>query len=444
MTVDQVKYLKEQLNADNGEGKPIANSVFYDLDNGMAFRNNGDFVIFDDANELIHCIAANRNNYVKQESPYCLYSAGYEMLQFTEANLTLDGLKTLLNGMLTNIATEDQKKQIIRWAEALPVNPISTVVSSYHKDPNPLIPQKPLTVVTRPDGVSNGYPVNGSSTSQPIKAMNSTKLVESLGNMEDGTSIHISGSDSIDTAMTVSANNCTISAKDLPVTAAIVVDGEGVTLKGIDISNANLEGEAKTAHMLTINGDNFTMDGCTICDDGETSTRNAVSCKSETLIVKDCVFDGNGMVYNAFEMAYNQSKCKDIIFENCVFKEGAATNNFASFYDFVDNATITFNNCSFSMGENTNAIRLSNINNNHATLNINDCKFETKNVGEYSGLILLQDSSSDKSQDMSLITININNLTNMAGTKKYMVNGTGADRIWYTYGADDEPVVKFA
>ena len=33
MTVDQVKYLKEQLNADNGEGKPIANSVFYDLDN---------------------------------------------------------------------------------------------------------------------------------------------------------------------------------------------------------------------------------------------------------------------------------------------------------------------------------------------------------------------------------------------------------------------------
>lgn len=444
MTVDQVKYLKEQLNADNGEGKPIANSVFYDLDNGMAFRNNGDFVIFDDTNELIHCIAANRNNNVKHESPYCMYSAGYEMLQFTEANLTLSGLKTLLNGMLSGIATDDQKKQIIKWAEALPVNPISTVVSSYHKDPNPMIPQKPLTVVTRPDGVHNGYPVVGEGGSQPIKAMTSSKFVESISKLSEGTSIHISGSDAIDSAVTIAANNCTISGKDLPVTAAIVVDGEGVTLKGMDITNANLEGETNKAHMLTINGDNFTLDGCTISDDGETSTRNAVSCKSEVLLVKDCVFDGNEKVYNTFEMAYNQSKCKDIVFENCVFKEGAATNNFTSFYDFVDGATITFDSCIFSMGENTNAIRLSNINNNHATLNINDCKFETKNVGEYSGLILLQDSSSDKSQDMSLITININNLTNLAGTKKYMENGTGANRIWYTYGADDEPVVKFA
>ena len=135
MTADQVKYLKEQLNKDNGEGKPVANSVFYDFDNNMAFRNGNDFVIFDDANELVHCIAANQNAYVKNQSPFCMYSAGYDQLQFTEANLDLEGLTYILENMLSGLIDDNQKAMIQRWAQDLPVNPISTVLSSYHKEP---------------------------------------------------------------------------------------------------------------------------------------------------------------------------------------------------------------------------------------------------------------------------------------------------------------------
>ena len=115
MTADQVKYLKEQLNKDNGEGKTTATSVFYDFDNGMAFRNNNEFVIFDDTNELIHCIAANRNTRTKDETAYCMYSAAYEQLQFTEANLTLEGLQAILDNMLSSLITEEAKTALIQW-----------------------------------------------------------------------------------------------------------------------------------------------------------------------------------------------------------------------------------------------------------------------------------------------------------------------------------------
>ena len=442
MTADQVKYLKEQLNADNGKGKPIANSVFYDLDNGMAFRNNGDFVIFDDTNELIHCIAANRNNYIKQESPYCMYSASYEMLQFTEANLTLEGLKTLLNGMLTGITTDAQKNQIIKWAEALPVNPISTVVSSYHKEPNPVIPQKPLTVITHPDGVSNGYPVNGEKKETPIKTVSADKAVESIADAKDNSSTYINGSDPITDVLDLKANNYTIAAKGLPITNAVSVSGNGVTMKGFDLTNENLEGEYKEAHILTITGDDFTMENCRIADAG-VKTRTGISSNAEVMTIKNCVFDGDGKIYNMFESAYGSAKCKDILFENCTFKEGASNHNFVSFYEFVDGATITFNKCSFSCGPNTNAIRLSNLKNTRATVNIIDCKYETKALNEYAGVVLLQDSSSDKSQDMSLITINFVNLTDFSG-KQYIKNGKGKECLWYTYNSDDEPVVTIS
>ena len=445
MTAEQVKYLREQLAKDTGEGKAVATSMFYDFDNGMAFRTSNDFIIFDEEHELVHCIAANRNNYVKDETPYCMYTAGFEQLQYTEANLTLDGLKTVVETTFADMLDETQKKQIIDWALSLPVNPISVVVSSYHREANPDVNYKPLTVVSRPDGVHNGYPVTNLPKEPPIKTTNAAKATESISALDEGATLSISGTTPIEEPLTISTDNVTIIGKDLPIDNSTTITGENVTMKGITFSNTKLTSGDKASHILNINGENFTMENCLVTNDSSVTTRNAISATAKCFTVKDCTFDGDLGVYNCIESAYNVAQCEKIRFENCVFKPGAATNNFVSLYDFVDGAEIVFDNCTFNCGPNTNAVRFSNLKNTHANVLFNNCKYGTVADGDYlyAGMLLFQDSSSDKSQDMSLISVKFVNLSTLDG-KLIKENGTGVNRIWYTYNTDTVPNIVFA
>lgn len=149
MTSEQIKFLESKLNKDNGKGRTVALSTFYDFDNNVCFRNNNDFVVFDDVNELIHCIAANRHPNVKDEAPYALISAPYEMLQYTEYNLDKDGLKTALDDVFSGILNDEAKKLILNWADHLPVHPISPNTGmNYFKTTAPEIPQRPINSET--------------------------------------------------------------------------------------------------------------------------------------------------------------------------------------------------------------------------------------------------------------------------------------------------------
>lgn len=146
MTKEQLKFLESKLNKDNGKGRTLALSTQYDLDNNVTFRNNNDFVIFDDDHELIYCIAANRQSNVKDEAPYTVITSPYEFLQYTEHNLDLDGLKEALDDLFAPMLKGDQKKIILNWAENLPVHPKNPNVGmDYYKKKAPHIPQKPIT-----------------------------------------------------------------------------------------------------------------------------------------------------------------------------------------------------------------------------------------------------------------------------------------------------------
>ena len=146
MTKEQLKFLESKLNKDNGKGRTLALSTQYDLDNNVTFRNNNDFVIFDDDHELIYCIAANRQSNVKDEAPYTVITSPYEFLQYTEHNLDLDGLKEALDDLFAPMLKGDQKKIILNWAENLPVHPKNPNVGmDYYKKKAPQISQKPIT-----------------------------------------------------------------------------------------------------------------------------------------------------------------------------------------------------------------------------------------------------------------------------------------------------------
>jgi len=166
MTSNQVTFLKN-LNKDSGrtdkDGRhlPAASSVHYLFHDGITFRNENDFIFFDDDNQLVHCISANADSTIKQGCPFSLFSASYDSLMYTQANLTLDDLKYLLANMFSDKLTEDQSKQIIDWAKRLPVNPISVVIGQYTKayndnpgDYNPITPEW-----TDRGDLDNRYPV---------------------------------------------------------------------------------------------------------------------------------------------------------------------------------------------------------------------------------------------------------------------------------------------
>ena len=454
MTLEQVKYLREQLNKDNGKGKPIANSVFFDLDNGMAFRNNGDFVLFDDEHELLHCIAANRNNFVKHETPYCLYSAGYEMLQFTEANLTIEGLFMILDNMFNSIATDSQIKHIKTWAQNLPVKPMNGVNNTYFMDPAPKIPQRPITPIIRDDGVTNGYPViSENNTSDDISTIPADKAAESITNMEDGESVFISGKTTL-TDQNITANNITITGGDTNSEGTMTVSGNSITLKSISFTN-DPESTNKNENILIIEGEDAIIENCDFIGTSEISV--GIKCVNKNATFIDCTFDGSYGIYNGINLSPAGNAAvplEYVYFKNCKFTKDFSNNNHVNMYDFADNAQVIFEDCYFEAGIDTNPIRFGNEGNGkNVTVIIKNCKYgKTELHGEYDGLILFQDHTkkADKEangtyQDFSTWTVNIINLTRLNG-EKVTENGSGIDRIYYCYGVDEgkEPVVNFS
>lgn len=454
MTVDQIKYLREQLNKDNGEGKPVANSVFYDLDNGMAFRNNHDFVLFDDDKELIHCIAANHHNGVKHESPFILMTSSYDMLQHVEASLTLEGLEAILTGMLADIAKDSQKTMIMNWAHELPISVPDGVVSTYYKEPNPAVPQKPLTVVSRPDGVHNGYPVVGNKKSEIIKTAPAAKAAESIEKMEDGANLFISGEAAL-VNQNITANDITITGTATNSEGTMTVSGNNVTLKGISFTHD--ENVEKNENILKLNGENAVVEGCKFVGTAECSV--GINGVSDSVTFEDCYFDGAYGIYNGINLASGSKNgtskaLKFVKFVNCEFTKDFSNNNCVNMYGMADDAQVIFDNCVFEAAIDTNPIRFGNeTNGKNVVITIKNCKYgKSEEHGEYDGLILFQDHTkkavkeeTGECQDFSTWTVNIINLTRLNG-EKVTENGTGINRIYYCYGINEgmEPVVNFS
>ena len=457
MTLDQIKYLREQFNkpmTEDGQA-PVANSVHYYLDNNVAMRNVGDFVIFDDEKEMIHCISANRHQFIKNESPFAVMSSSYEHLQFTEANLTLEGLTKVLDDMFASLITAEQKSQIENWAENLPCKPINTVKATYFKEEAPRIPNKPVTVITRPDGVHNGYTVmNAGATSSVVKTTPAAKAAESIDKMEDGANLFISGEAAL-IDQNVTASNITITGTSTNSEGTMTVTGNNVVLKGISFTHdANVE---KNENILKLNGDNAVVDGCKFIGTAECSV--GINGTQESVTFEDCYFDGAYGIYNGINLASGSKNgttkaLKYVKFSNCEFTKDFSNNNCVNMYGMADDAQVIFENCTFEAGIDTNPIRFGNeTNGKNVVVTIKNCKYsKSEEHGEYDGLILFQDHTktavkeeTGEYQDFSTWTVNIIDLIGIDG-KKVTNNGSGKARIYYCFGVNEgmEPVVNFS
>lgn len=124
MNADQVNllketYMKQSRRADGSPGT-MGEYMRFLLDGGIDFTTSKDCVIFDDANELLHCICINEDMRSQADYPMKVISSEYAMVQQVEAVMTQENFEKFLEeGYISTMISEEQKKFILNWSKRI-------------------------------------------------------------------------------------------------------------------------------------------------------------------------------------------------------------------------------------------------------------------------------------------------------------------------------------
>lgn len=196
------------------------------------------------------------------------------------------------------------------------------------------------------------------------------------------------------------------------ITTGTRVDGQAVTLDDATMESSYVEFDA--IEDITIK--NTTLSG----NVAKTTTNALFKLHADGYIsVRDCVITPE-TAYNGIEIGLSQGLAKSVIIDNCTF-DGKFSNNGISIFGMDNGGVVTISNCYFK--EVSNLLRLSNRTNTSWTINLINCVCDKWELGEYAGMILLQDYTSgsavsaDENNQFAKLTINIQNCTKPDGTK---------------------------
>ena len=196
------------------------------------------------------------------------------------------------------------------------------------------------------------------------------------------------------------------------VTANTVVDGKAVTLDEATVYSAYME--FKATEDITLND--------TVASGIVYKTNSDAMFKLHAdgyVSIRNCTFTPE-VAYNGIEIGLGTGLAKSIIIDNCKF-DGSFTNHAINVFGLDDGGVITISNCQFHKV--ANVLRLSNRTNTHWTINLINCTVDEWELGQYAGMILLQDYTSGSKEDADLnnqfakLTINIQNCYRPDGTK---------------------------
>lgn len=174
MTVDQISKMRDYNLQDDGTGHPIADVFSYIFNNELAYITDRDFIITDDANELIHAIKPNIEDPVNQSRyPYKIMTGFYGNIQYTEALYNMNNFKRAVKELFldTGLINEKQYNQImdqmnvIRNQAVVPKAP-----GPYFKDTIMPVP-RPQVPEVRHDGLFHSSDVYKVSLLDKINAI---------------------------------------------------------------------------------------------------------------------------------------------------------------------------------------------------------------------------------------------------------------------------------
>lgn len=163
MTSEQIKLVKDVCLTDDGTGNPKAGVFTVLFNDEISFRNTDDFVIWDDANELIHKITINFDGPVSGAAwPYKISTGFFGNIQFLEGLYNMSNFEKVVDEMFLNkgLIDEEKKEMIMKWA----ANIRNHAMVPQHPGPYyptvPQIPPCPPRPECRPDGIFHGAPID--------------------------------------------------------------------------------------------------------------------------------------------------------------------------------------------------------------------------------------------------------------------------------------------
>ena len=164
MTPDQIKMIRDYSWKDDGTGQHMAGRLAIVFNNEVCFVDTRDYIIWDDANELVHCIRANSEDPVSQATcPYRITTGMYENAQYLEGLYNMRNLKTAIKEMFLDkgLITEAQQEEILNWADSIRNQPLDYKAKGpYFKETTlpPASDYKPE--IREDDGIHRAAPTN--------------------------------------------------------------------------------------------------------------------------------------------------------------------------------------------------------------------------------------------------------------------------------------------
>lgn len=409
------------------------------LDGGIDFITSKDLVVFDDSNELVHCISINDAYASQANYPIKIMSAEYSIIQQIETIMSQKNFEDFLdNGFISSLLTNEKKEFIKRWSRDIKNQAIQPIRPTPFYAQKPIVTPMPSRIIPRHDKIDTQYPpatlgLDSQTNVKTVAVSSAELLTNAIETANAGDVLVINNDIVIDTPLEIN-KSVSLLSNGATIAAPINITADNTLISGFIIDTSS---DTNKGFAISASAKEFVFTNNVVNTSGYRDT--IVATNAETIVISGNTFEGDGTVYNAIEFTHKDGEgIKELTIENNVFARESSTNNSISMYWFLNDAVVNIDNNVFERS--ANAIRISNYNNaTGVVINISDNTYhETDDNLEYAGLLLVQGV---KNEDFTGITVNISNLTG-PGNKKMTKNGSGEDQIWYSYNTETLPVVN--
>lgn len=144
MEAKQIQLLKDthmqEVEREDGSKTTLGGYMRFCLDGGIDFITSKDLVVFDDTNNMLHCVAINEDGRSQADYPVKVISSDYGVVQQVECIYSQkDFEKALKDGFLKDIVSEEKINAMINWSRKIQNQAIQPSRPTPYYDTNPII-----------------------------------------------------------------------------------------------------------------------------------------------------------------------------------------------------------------------------------------------------------------------------------------------------------------
>ena len=144
-------YMKESTKP-NGNRSTLGEYMRFCLDGGVDFVTSKDLVVFDDTNEMLHCVCINDDMKSQADFPIKVMSSEYAIVQQVETVMSQKNFEKFLEEEFINNAISNEKKEfMLKWSKTINNQALQPMDSEPAYNTNPKITPKGTSKIERED-----------------------------------------------------------------------------------------------------------------------------------------------------------------------------------------------------------------------------------------------------------------------------------------------------